>query len=627
MSTRLNDFRGLAPFGILVCATIVAFVVVPSAFANSPFDIEFPISELGNCQNKAACKSYCDNDEHADACKSFAEKHGLGATREEVDVTLKQFEEDGGPGGCAADAKNPARACRAYCDNIAHIDECLSYAKKNGLMETQELQEAEKVSAALKRGAKLPAQCTNAASCKTVCEDPADLATARACFEFGKEAGLLPPEVSEEQAEKVFEAFANGKTPFKSFAEMRQCDNPSSDELMEKCVNFALEAGLIPPEEVEIVKKTKGRGPGNCRGRAECEAYCENPDNAEQCFKFAEEHGMVREEDRERMREGLEEMRDAVEDADPEVLGCIRKDVPGFDAMLAGEKLPSPKVGELMRQCFENFFRNQADGSGGHGENGGFGEMENSGREDERFDGGPGEFHDGPEGFQENPGADRGIPPEVKACLSEKFGDTFLLEVTRGGRPQGDAETKMRECFKETFGESREGNDHPSPESEQREPRGDRNEMSRQKEIERLPENPDGAERQTRESGGSEEHQKQYQEQFDQKFQEEYRRQYEEQYQKQFEAERARQMEQGHENRAGEYQEDTRPPSGTEDQTPRGDYPPPGTETRGGEERSPYPPPPNEPPPPPVEEIHGSAPSDMIRELANVYFAIFGVNK
>ena len=410
---------------IIAAALMVASVV----FASSPFDIEFPVSELGGCVDKATCKFYCDEENNAEVCYSFSEKHGLGASREEVEESLQEIEEDGGPGGCAENEKNPGLACKRYCDDAANIEECVAYAKEHQLLQGEELEEAEKVASALKRGVKLPSQCKNAQSCRATCDNPSSLEIARACFNFAAEAGLLPPKVNREDAEKFFKAFAEGKTPFKSFAEMRQCDNPPNDEVMDKCINFALEAGLIPEEEVEMIKKTGGRGPGGCRGKEQCEAYCE--ENQESCFAFAEEHDLLREEDKERMREGMEQMQEAIEDAPPEVLTCVRSVIPEFDSILEGNKFPSPALGDKMKSCFENFFKNSGEefGSEGFAPSGDFSGME------------------GKSGDQRG---GMNIPPEVKQCLADKFGEEFLNNLGKG-RPTPDMESKMGECFRESF--------------------------------------------------------------------------------------------------------------------------------------------------------------------------------
>lgn len=436
MLIRLNRFTPLFIIGGGVLLALALFVV-PVA-ASSPFDIEFPIPELGGCAEKNACKTYCEDSANHDACFAFAAKHGLGASKEEVDETLKELEKDGGPGGCAQNAANPAIACKQYCDDASRIEECVAYAKDHNLMDRQELAEAEKVVAALKRGAKLPPQCTDARSCKETCEDPKDLATARACFEFGKEAGLLPEGVSVEQAEQAFTALESGTGPFKSFAEMRQCDNPPNDDILAKCIQFATDAGFIKAEDAEIIKKTGGKGPGGCRGREQCETYCENPDNQESCFAFGQEHGLIREEDKARMQEGIAEMRRALEDAPPEVTQCIREAIPELDAILAGEKLPSPALGGKMQVCFENFFRSQAL----EGMKGGEGDMEG-------FGGPPGEG-----GF---PGGSGGVPPEVAACLSERFGiDLANIGKDKEAAP-ADLQTKIGECVSSSFGGRGEG--------------------------------------------------------------------------------------------------------------------------------------------------------------------------
>ena len=431
MLTHLNKKFPLLIIGsgLLIAVAILTLPV----FASSPFDIEFPIPELGNCSDKSSCKVYCENDDHLEVCQTFATKHGFGATDEEIKKTLKELQEDGGPGGCSNDEKNPTLACKRYCDNSANIEECVSYAEKHGLMEGQELKEAQKVVSALKRGVKLPPQCQTTESCKATCEDPKDLLTARACFEFGKEAGLLPDGVSVEQAEKAFSALESGKGPFKSFAEMRQCDNPPTDEIMQKCIDFAVDAGFIPPEEVEIIKKTGGKGPGGCRGKDQCQNYCEA--NQDECFKFGEEHNLIREEDKVRMKEGTSQMQKALADAPPEVKTCIQGAIPELDAILTGEKMPSPSIGDKMKECFENFFKDQA-GSFREGE--GFGEPQ------------------GGEG-QSRPGGQRGMgdfPPEVKKCLLGKFGEEFFTTFGKE-RPSLDFEAKMGECFKAMGGENR----------------------------------------------------------------------------------------------------------------------------------------------------------------------------
>lgn len=550
-----NPYAAIAAFGIFAAALFAAY----AALSSSPFDIEFPIPELENCADKTACKAYCDDAEHQDACRAFAEKHGLGASKQEADETVQKLEQDGGPGDCAKGEKNPARACKRYCDDVAHIEECVAYAKEHDLMEGHELEEAEKVLSALKRGVKLPPQCQDARSCKEVCEDPADIKTARACFEFGKEAGLLPPDVSVEQAEKAFSALEKGEGPFKSFAEMRQCDNPPTDDLMQKCIEFAEKAGFMSQEEAEIVKKTGGKGPGGCRGREQCEAYCQ--EHGEECFAFAEEHGLIREEDKARMREGINHMREAMERAPEEVAACIRNGVPELEAILAGEKPASPKIGDTMRRCFENHFRNQQN----------FGE------------GGPEKFRGGP---MEGPGGMPQFPPEVAKCLEKKFGAGFMGEFKKerpssagaaGSEPSQELEEKIRGCF-EAMRSGASGQDKKIPPFEG---------------TDAMP--PQGGD------DFKERFNREFQEQFQQQHQQEFNSQYQEQYREQMRQFMPGQMPPP----AGMI-----PPPGMMMPPPDGMMPPSGSylPPEGG----------TQPPPPPPESTNNSG------SAVNGVFAIFG---
>ena len=406
MSTKtlLSNRPKLLAAVILAAALFVGAAII--AEANSPFDIEFPVPELGNCAGKTECKAYCDNPENEEACQAFAEKHKLGATREEVGEKFKVIEEDGGPGGCAADSENPRKSCEEYCGKRENMRACVAYAKEHSLMDSREIEEAEKVIKALDSGVSLPAACTDERSCKATCDEPKDVETMRQCFAFAEAAGLLPPGVDKEKAEKMFKAIEEGRAPFKSPRDFEQCENPPSDEVFQKCIDFAIENGMLPPEEAEMVKKTGGKGPGGCRGKEQCETYCE--EHQDECFAFAEEHGLVKEEDRERMKEGMTKFKEALDSAPPEVVECIRSAVGGevLDQISAGTKPPSRDLGEKMHQCFESFFSSKQ---------GQFGDQPPSG-EGEFMMGGPDGRPEGGEGRGGERGGP-GYPPEVKACL------------------------------------------------------------------------------------------------------------------------------------------------------------------------------------------------------------------
>lgn len=371
------------------------------AYAESVADIKFPIAELGSCENKEACKAYCDNEENFSACRAYASKNKIKGTSEH-DKKFEIVGEDGGPGNCAAGSDDPLESCRLYCDDISHMKECVSYAKTHDLMDEGELEEAEKVLSAIDRGAKLPSGCKNKETCQKICEEPANISVARECFAFAEEAGLLPPEVNREQAEKVFKAIEEGRAPFKSAREFEQCENPGSEEIMEKCINFALENGFLSGEEAEMVKKTGGKGPGGCRGKKQCEAYCEA--NQDECFEFAETNGLISAEEKANMSEGINKFREALSQAPEEVKRCL-EDSLGKDAVeqiLAGKKRANQAVGEKMRACFDSV-------QGGRSSNDSF-------------------------------------PSEIKSCIISQIGEEGFKQLTENG-PTPELDEKMRSCF------------------------------------------------------------------------------------------------------------------------------------------------------------------------------------
>ena len=173
---------------IIFASIIISLVLVVNATSRD--DITFPIPELGNCASEKECRSYCDQRDNLDiikACLAFAKKHNL-ISKDEIEKG-ERFAEilvKGGPGGC----KNE-RDCVSYCENIAHIHECLAFAEKYGFLSGQELEETRKVARALRQGLRTPGSCTRKNDCIAYCENPAHLDE---CIAFAERAELFPPE-------------------------------------------------------------------------------------------------------------------------------------------------------------------------------------------------------------------------------------------------------------------------------------------------------------------------------------------------------------------------------------------------------------------------------------------------
>jgi len=375
--TRIHNFIILS---LIISAAIigVSFLI---AEATSEADIIYPATELGGCKDKTACFAYCDNPEHRGDCVAFAAKHNL-LPPEEL-ARAQKFEEIGGigPGGCNSEA-----SCEAYCNDVTRIHICIKFGEDNGLLKGRELEEAKRVKEFIDAGGRLPGGCTNKKSCEEICENPGTKEQAIECFETAKEMRLLPPDFDDEKAERMISLIKEDKV---DFGKMRRCEALDRGEAidpadLDTCMNVAVELGLMKEGERNFARQMMLEGgPKGCRGRG-CQQVCE--EDPEACLKHFEEKGIaLPAEAQERMREGLEQMKQALAQAPPEVLECLRTEIGAdvFAELGAGTLLPSemaglgPKIGNYMQGCF-------AKGSGGEG-----------------FPGGPGGFPGGDEAMEQ----------------------------------------------------------------------------------------------------------------------------------------------------------------------------------------------------------------------------------
>lgn len=389
---------------LLVASLILASALAVSSFmiaeAKSESDIKFPITELGDCKDKADCKSFCDNKENIEKCVSFAKEHNL-ISPEEAEKAERFAKIGQGPGGCEG------RACETYCENLSHSDECLSFAKKHRFIDDNEIQRFEKINKVLKSGGQTPGGCSGKKECETYCSDSSHT---EECLAFAEKAGFMSKNELE-RARKVLPLMAKGEAPggCKSKDECEAfCQNPGN---FDQCLAFAEKAGFISGKELEMAKKTGGKGPGDCRGRNECEAFCNNPTNQETCFNFAKEHGILDENKLKDIKEGMGHVRMGLNQAPEEVRLCLKENLGEniINDMEAGTLTPGQDIGERVKGCFEKFRPKVREKMGE-------------------------EFNQAPEG--------------VKNCLESIAGkDEF--EKIKNGEPPKDSSTgdKIKSCF------------------------------------------------------------------------------------------------------------------------------------------------------------------------------------
>ncbi len=339
--------KTMVPLSIIAVAIAISgFILGTTVSAQS--QITFPVAELGNCTNKESCKLYCDKSENMSACITFAKKNGLMD-----DSEIKAAEnilKNGGPGGCKS-----RRECESFCESVENIDQCVSFAEKHNLMPQGELEEARKIQAALKRGVKMP-PCKNKKDCDAYCGAPENM---EICMNFAVEAGFMSP-VEKEDAEKMLQALKKGVKPPPCRGK-KECEEfCSQDSNLEQCVSFAEAAGFMSPEQAARSRKTGGKGPGGCKG-AECETFCNDPKNEEICYQYSVDNDLLPEADRERMREGGRKGTEMLQQAPPEVVSCIKSKIGDaeYEKMMSGK--PSRQQGDPFRVCFDEYMSKNKD--------------------------------------------------------------------------------------------------------------------------------------------------------------------------------------------------------------------------------------------------------------------------
>lgn len=484
MKSARYTFLFLALFtGLLF--TLTAFV---GAEENS---IQYPVEELGGCGSKNECKAYCEEAEHMDACIAFGLKHGIVKEDEakKSRVFAKALQEGGGPGGCTT-----PDGCREYCENITHIDECLSFADKYGYKD-DDIDEARKMAEYLRKGGKTPGGCISEKSCEAYCSDFSHIDE---CLSFAEDADLKihdgDEEIDKEHIKKIKEIMERGGTPGGCTSRDGCEETCRSGDHLEECIQFGLEVGFMSPEDAEKIRKTGGKGPGGCTSQSECEAFCNDPANRETCFKFGQEHGLLSEEEVRSARENTEKLQAVLTNTPPEVLECLQKNVGAniLEKIKAGELTPGPQIGETLRACFQTTLGGKTkEEAMEYALQGASPEARACVEEKKRtlgdnegdphliFDecfkefGGPmapGEEGDG-SSFGTMPGNemhgisfDR-IPPEVRGCLTQKLGaeDELNRRLVTGEMAYEEVAASVNACFKEVFGESMKGAPSSSP--------------------------------------------------------------------------------------------------------------------------------------------------------------------
>lgn len=399
---------GIAISGAILAGTNAEVHAQTATSTGALANVQYPIASLGNCSSQEACKQYCDDSAHASACLAFAKTHGL-MTEKEVNIAEELAQGSlQGPGGCTS-----LGSCQTYCSNIDHINECLAFAEKTGITPPGGFEQAKKIQTAIANGVKPPA-CTDKEECDQYCSQPAHM---KECITFAQAAGILQGQELQ-NAEKTLTAIDKGVTPppcqggdscnaycnasadhmqqCVAFAQaaglmtpqevqqsqgaikalqagvappacqgQQQCDEYCAEPAhVAECTNFAVAAGFMTQSQADQAQKTGGKGPGGCVGQDACQAFCNDPHNQQTCFQFAKDNNLISPEDLQKMQQGEQQMQQALAQASPDTLSCLEKALGSdtLDKLKNGQMMADQSVGQEMQQCFQLMHPPQGQG-------------------------------------------------------------------------------------------------------------------------------------------------------------------------------------------------------------------------------------------------------------------------
>ncbi len=141
----------------------------------------------GGCSTMDECKTYCEDGTHMDECMSFAVEHGL-APAEQIERMRTMMR--GGPGGCQG-----PEACDTYCSMPEHGEECMKFTIDNKLMDPEEIEGIQKemeIVRKLNTGAVSgPGGCNSKETCNAYCADEAHI---EECVQFAGRTGMMTAE-------------------------------------------------------------------------------------------------------------------------------------------------------------------------------------------------------------------------------------------------------------------------------------------------------------------------------------------------------------------------------------------------------------------------------------------------
>lgn len=153
--------------------------------------------------------------------------------------------------------------------------------------------------------------CKNETACKSYCDKPENI---EPCLDFAEKNNLM----SEQEIEMAKRFAAAGDKGPGGCRGKDECENYCNDTShINECIAFGEEHNLIPPEELAEAKKVqaaiaRGVKPPPCGNKKQCDSYCEEPDHMEECISFGAEAGFIQGKELEDARKMLTALKKGV---------------------------------------------------------------------------------------------------------------------------------------------------------------------------------------------------------------------------------------------------------------------------------------------------------------------------
>jgi len=199
-------------------------------------------------------------------------------------------------------------SCRDYCDDATNIAACIDFAKARGLVSPDEAERGKKFADRLKTEGG-PGGCTTPGACRAYCESVDNLS---ACVDFMKKHKLASEHTGEAEKLAAYKA-AGGMTPG-NCGSRSECQTYCGDfSNANECRAFIEGAKLSlakgdvssPAQWDKLVELAKaGRTPGKCTNAVSCNLYCSDLAHRTECIAFGREAGLIEESRAERLIQG-----------------------------------------------------------------------------------------------------------------------------------------------------------------------------------------------------------------------------------------------------------------------------------------------------------------------------------